>query len=101
MTIDPRRIELADYGVLHLAPRPGTNAAVDARPQPRRPRATGSPTTTFIAARTEGYDELEELLGAYTPEAVEEITGIPAADLEQAAHIYGEAGTPASSGASA
>src|ERR1700694_3531898 len=28
VTIDPRRIELADYGVLHLAPRPGTNAAV-------------------------------------------------------------------------
>ena len=28
VTIDPRRIELADYGELHLAPRPGTNAAV-------------------------------------------------------------------------
>ena len=28
VTIDPRRIELADYGVLHLSPRPGTNAAV-------------------------------------------------------------------------
>ena len=28
VTIDPRRIELSDYGVLHLAPRPGTNAAV-------------------------------------------------------------------------
>jgi formate dehydrogenase major subunit len=27
VTIDPRRIELADVGVLHLAPRPGTNAA--------------------------------------------------------------------------
>ena len=27
----------------------------------------------------------------YTPEAVEEITGVPAADLEAAAHIYGEA----------
>ena len=28
VTIDPRRIELADYAELHLAPRPGTNAAV-------------------------------------------------------------------------
>ncbi len=28
ITIDPRRIELADYGVLHLSPRPGTNAAM-------------------------------------------------------------------------
>ena len=28
VTIDPRRIELADYGVLHLSPRPGSNAAL-------------------------------------------------------------------------
>ena len=28
VTVDPRRIELSDYGVLHLSPRPGTNAAV-------------------------------------------------------------------------
>ena len=28
VTIDPRRIELSDYAVLHLSPRPGTNAAV-------------------------------------------------------------------------
>src|SRR3954449_2202363 len=27
VTIDPRRIELADHAVLHLAPRPGSNAA--------------------------------------------------------------------------
>ena len=27
----------------------------------------------------------------YTPEIVEEITGVPAQDLERAAHIYGEA----------
>ena len=45
----------------------------------------------FIDARTEGYDALEQLLEAYAPDAVEEITGVPAADLEAAAHIYGEA----------
>ena len=38
-----------------------------------------------------GLRRAAELLAAYTPEAVEEITGIPAADLEAAAHIYGEA----------
>ena len=90
VTIDPRRIELADYGELHLSPRPGTNAAVmlglahvlveddllDER---------------FIAERTEASEAALVLLEQYTPEAVEEISGIPAADIELAAHLYGEA----------
>ena len=90
ITIDPRRIELADYGVLHLAPRPGTNAAV-VLGLCHVVRRDGLTDQGFIAQRTEGYDALEELLELYDPDAVEEITGIPAADLEHAAHIYGEA----------
>ena len=56
VTIDPRRIELSDYGVLHLSPRPGTNAAVmlgiahvdpprRARPSPSSSRRARSATT--------------------------------------------------------
>ena len=41
MTADPRRIELADYGELHLGNRPGTNAAVLLRPRARGRSATG------------------------------------------------------------
>ncbi len=92
ITIDPRRIELADYGVLHLSPRPGTNAAV-VLGLCHVVRRDGLTDAAFIAARTEGYEALEELLDAYDPAAVEEITGIAAEDLEQAAHIYGEAAT--------
>ncbi len=91
VTIDPRRIELADYGVLHLANRPGTNAAV-ALGLAHVVRRDGLTDEAFIAERTQGYETVQELLDAYTPEAVQEITGIPAADLERAAHIYGEAG---------
>jgi len=90
ITIDPRRIELADYGVLHLSPRPGTNAAVMLGLCHVVLR-DGLTDEAFIAERTEGFDELELLLAHYAPAAVEEITGIPAADLEAAAHIYGEA----------
>jgi formate dehydrogenase major subunit len=90
ITIDPRRIELADYGVIHLAPRPGTNAAV-VLGLCHVVRRDGLTDPEFIAQRTEGYEAVEELLEAYTPEAVQEITGIPAALLERAAHIYGEA----------
>ena len=90
VTIDPRRIELADYGAIHLSPRPGTNAAVVLGLCHVVAR-DGLTDPEFIAARTEGYGEVHELLEAYTPEAVQEITGIPAADLESAAHLYGEA----------
>ncbi|OJU85410.1 MAG: formate dehydrogenase subunit alpha [Solirubrobacterales bacterium 70-9] len=90
ITIDPRRIELADYGAIHLAPRPGTNAAV-ALGLCHVVRRDGMLDEEFIAARTEGFEAVEELLEGYDPAAVEEVTGIPAADLETAAHIYGEA----------
>ncbi|MBN9624436.1 MAG: molybdopterin-dependent oxidoreductase, partial [Actinobacteria bacterium] len=80
ITIDPRRIELADYGAIHLAPRPGTNAAV-ALGLCHVVRRDGMLDEEFIAARTEGFEAVEELLEGYDPAAVEEVTGIPAADL--------------------
>jgi formate dehydrogenase major subunit len=92
VTIDPRRIELADYGAIHLAPRPGTNAAV-VLGLSHVVRRDGLCDERFIAERTDGYEALEELLELYTPEAVEDITGIAPAKLERAAHIYGEAGS--------
>jgi formate dehydrogenase major subunit len=89
ITIDPRRIELADYGVLHLSPRPGTNAAMMLG-LGHVVHRDGLTDAGFIAARTEGYDAYVDLLASYTPEDVEEITGVPAADIERAAHIFGE-----------
>jgi len=90
VTIDPRRIELADYGVLHLSPRPGTNAAVMLGIAHVVER-DGFVDRSFVDTRTEGFDALLELLPAYAPEAVEAITGVPATDIEAAAHIYAEA----------
>ncbi|MGP0050634.1 MAG: formate dehydrogenase subunit alpha [Solirubrobacteraceae bacterium] len=92
ITIDPRRIELADYGVIHLAPRPGTNAAVVLGLCHVVAR-DGMIDEQFVATRTDGFEQFEELLGAYSPQAVQEITGIPSDDLQQAAHVYGEAAT--------
>src|ERR1044071_3756980 len=61
VTIDPRRIELADYGVLHLRPRPGSNAAVMLGIAHVIHR-DGLTKPDFIEARTVGYDALLELL---------------------------------------
>ena len=90
VTIDPRRIELADYGVLHLSPRPGSNAAVMLGLAHVVAR-DGLTDKAFLDARTEGYDAVEDLLADYTPADVQRISGVAAADLERAAHIYAEA----------
>ena len=39
-----------------------------------------------------GYDAFAEVVAAYTPEAAQELAGgVPAADIERAAHLYGDA----------
>jgi formate dehydrogenase major subunit len=90
VTIDPRRIELADYGVLHLSPRPGTNAAVMLGLAHVVVR-DALVDQDFLDRRTEGFAAVEELIADYTPREVERITGVPAGDVEAAAHVYGEA----------
>ncbi len=90
VTIDPRRIQLSDYGVLHVSPRPGTNAAVMLGLAHVVAR-DGLVDDDFVAQRTEGYSEVEALIALYMPERVEQITGVPAAQIEAAAHIYAEA----------
>jgi len=89
VTIDPRRIELSDYAVMHLAPRPGTNAAVMLGLAHVAAR-DGFLDERFIAERTEGYEQVQSLIDLYTPEHVSDITGIAARDIERAAHVYCE-----------
>ncbi|MDP1847546.1 MAG: formate dehydrogenase subunit alpha [Solirubrobacteraceae bacterium] len=91
VTIDPRRIELSDYAVAHLSPRPGSNAAVMLGLAHVVAR-DGLIDREYLDARTEGWDAVEDLLGDYTPGDVQRISAVPAADLERAAHIYAEAG---------
>ena len=43
---------------------------------------------TFVETRTEGFEELKKTVQKYTPAYVEEITGIPQADLTDAARMY-------------
>jgi formate dehydrogenase major subunit len=93
ITADPRRIELADYGQLHLPNRPGSNAAlmwglihVVVR--------DGLTDPDFIAKRTEGFEAVEEMSRTYTLDVVEDITGVPAADVEAAARMYAAAENP-------
>jgi predicted molibdopterin-dependent oxidoreductase YjgC len=42
----------------------------------------------FIESRTEGFEDLKRLVADYTPQKVEEISGIPAEGLRRAAMLY-------------
>ncbi len=92
ITADPRRIELADYGVLHCPVHPGTNAAF-LNGLAHVVIRDGLVNEEFVNARTDGFDAIADVVSAYTPEATEELTGVPAEDIVRAARIYGEAET--------
>jgi formate dehydrogenase alpha subunit len=94
VVVDPRRIELAGYADVHLQLRPGANVAVF-NALAHVLLEEGLVDEQFIAARTEGFDELRTVLAEHSPERMEEITGVPAELVRRAARIYGEAQTPA------
>ncbi|GII80355.1 formate dehydrogenase subunit alpha [Sphaerisporangium rufum] len=91
---DPRAVGLARYADVHLRPRPGTNVALF-HGLAHVILAEGLADEDFLRDRTTGLAELRELLAGYPPRAVQEITGVPAADLVAAARHYGRARRPA------
>ncbi len=87
VVVDPRRIDMARRADLHLQLLPGTNVAV-VNGLMHVILEEGLADDEFIAARTEGFEELPELLAAYTPEFVEEISGVPAGAIREAARLF-------------
>ena len=88
IVVDPIRTETAKAADLHLQPFPGSDAAL-AFALLHILRRDGLIDRDFIARYTVGWDELEPLLEDCTPLWGETTTGVPAALIEQAAHLYG------------
>ncbi len=91
IVIDPRNIELTHYADVHLRLRPGTNVAVF--------NGLANVIITeelvdsdFVENRTENFDAFYETVATYTPERVEEISGVPAELLRKAARLYANSG---------
>jgi formate dehydrogenase major subunit len=90
---DPRRIDLVRTphveAAHHLQLAPGTNVAV-VNALAHVVVTEGLTDADFVARRCEGYDEWATFVARpeNSPEAVEDITGIPAADLRAAARLY-------------
>ena len=98
IVVDPRRIDLvrsphveASY---HLPLRPGTNVAV-MNAMAHVIVTEGLVDRQFVAERCEPHDfamwEAFISRPEHSPEAVEAITGVPAADMRAAARLYGSA----------
>ncbi len=86
---EPRAIELSDSAVVRLPHKPGTDVALINGLMHVIIR-DGLEDKEFIRERTEGFDELRQLVERYTPEAVEAITGVRRADIEAAARLFAE-----------
>jgi formate dehydrogenase alpha subunit len=87
---DPRSIELGEYAAVKLPHKPGTDVALINGLMHVIIR-DGLENKEFIRQRTEGFEELRQLVKKYTPEAVEAITGVPKTDIEAAGRLFGEA----------
>jgi predicted molibdopterin-dependent oxidoreductase YjgC len=87
---DPRRIKLVDDARLWLSQKPGTDAALINAICHVIIREN-LVDQDFIEERTENFEAFAEAVAECTPEWAEKITGVPAADIEEAAKIYGSA----------
>jgi len=85
--VDPRRIKIAAFAHKWLRQNLGTDVAwINGMMHVIIKEDLHD--KEFVAERTEGFEELKQKVETFTPEYVEEITGIPAQDLIDAARIY-------------
>jgi len=88
IVVDPVRTPTAESADLHLQPFPGSDAAlafaflhVIAR--------EGFVDEAFVGSHTVGWEELEPLLADCTPTWGEDVRGVSAGLIEEAAELYG------------
>ena len=92
--IDPREIELADFAAIHIRPRSGTDVAILSA-MAHVIIEEGLADQDFITERTENFDAFKDAVKACTPQWAEDISGVPADMIVEAAQVYGQAGSAA------
>jgi len=92
--IDPREIELADFATIHIRPRSGTDVAV-LNAMAHVIIEEGLADQHFITERTENFDAFKDVVKDCTPQWAEDISGVPAEMIIDAAQVYGQAGSAA------
>ncbi|MEU4040880.1 molybdopterin-dependent oxidoreductase [Streptomyces antibioticus] len=91
IVVDPRRTATAAKADLFLQLAPGTDLAL-LNGLLHLLHENGHTDPDFVAAYTEGWEAMPDLLADHPPATVAAITGVPEADLREAARLIGEAG---------
>ncbi len=87
IVVDPRTTQMSMLADIHLKQQPGSDVAW-LNGMMNVIISEGLADENFIAERTEGYEDLKAAVAEYTPEKVEQISGIPPDELGQAARMY-------------
>lgn len=87
LIVDPRRCEAADQADLFLQPRNGTDMVL-AFAIARELFVNGGADWEFLNRYVSGVQEYRALTEPYTPDYAESITGVPAADIQEAARFF-------------
>jgi len=92
IVIDPRATVTARRATLHLQNMPGTDLAL-ANGLLHIAVKEGLVDEQFVQERTRGFRQVQQRVGAYWPDRVERITGVPVRDMRRAVALLGEAST--------
>ncbi|MBL4845369.1 MAG: molybdopterin-dependent oxidoreductase [Planctomycetes bacterium] len=84
---DPRSIWLSEIADLHLQLQPGTDVWL-LNALAHVIVTEGLTDQAFIETHTENFEAVIEAVADYTPEKAEEVTGVPADMIRQAARMY-------------
>ena len=87
IVINPKRVELCDQADLWIQQRPGTDVALF-NAMARVILDEGLANLDFVETRTENFAEWRASLDEFTLERAAALTGVPAADIAQAARWY-------------
>ena len=91
VVVDPRRTDTAALADLHLPILPGTDVALF-HAMLNVMIWEGLVDQPFLAAHTAGFAALKARVHEFTPRAAQDVCGVPAADIVQAARWFGQAG---------
>ena len=95
VVIDPRKIELTRWANRHMQLKIGTDIPV-LNAMAHVIIEEGLYDAEYVRNRTDGFEALKQHLKMYTPEFVEEISGVPAEQLVATAREYAAASPKAS-----
>jgi len=90
IVVDPRRIRITRYANKWLRQNLGTDV-VWINGLMHVIIKEGLHAKEFIENRTEGFEELQKIVEKFTPDYVEQISGIPAQEIIDAARLYAKA----------